>query len=129
MNTAPKEPRVLVVEDDEDNRELLLQACGLTGAQVAGVHDAEEALARVDEFAPDVLLIDLGLPGVDGLELARRLAQHPKRRAMSLVAVTGFGEQEVMNQAVEAGFDVYLVKPIDPKTIRLIVWNLAARAG
>lgn len=127
MPTTNHEPRVLIVEDDDDCRVLLHDAAGMAGATVAEARTAAEALQQVDAFGPDVLLIDIGLPGEDGFELARKLDQHPRRDGMSLVAVTGFTEQEIMKQAVMAGFDVFLVKPVDFKTVRSIVWNFSGR--
>jgi len=70
---------------------------------------------------PDVMLIDIGLPGMDGYEVARRIRRHPELGGVLLVALTGYGRDEDRRRAVEAGFDHHLVKPIDPKALQEIV--------
>jgi CheY-like chemotaxis protein len=111
--------RVLVVDDHEDGAEAFAVALRLDGHDVFVVHDGEAAMARYQETTPDLVLLDIELAGaLDGYEVARRLRQNPCVRAACLVAVTGLGMQEDRRRAFEAGFDLYLLKPVDPKELR-----------
>jgi CheY-like chemotaxis protein len=103
---------VLVVDDNEDGRKALCRILTLVGYQAISAPDAVAALAMADEVRPQVVLIDIGLPGMDGYELARRLRRvHPTE--LRLVAVTGYGQESDRVRAFEAGFDAHLVKPVD----------------
>ena len=107
---------VLVVEDNEDARETLKRMLELAGHHVRVAVDGTAALAAVRSAVPDVALIDIGLPQMDGYEVARRIrATHEKRPL--LVAVTGYGLPEDRNRSREAGFDLHLVKPVDTATL------------
>ncbi len=106
-------PRVLVVDDNEDAAELLAEALRLFGYTVDVAHDGPEALRAAAARPPDVALLDIGLPVMDGYELARRLRADPSLRAIKLVAITGYGQEADRQRAREAGFDVHLVKPVE----------------
>jgi len=80
--------------------------------------DGSAALGVMESFRPEVALLDLGLPGMDGFELARRMRQHPITSEALLVAVTGYGREEDVRQARAAGFDHHLVKPVDLTALR-----------
>jgi CheY-like chemotaxis protein len=86
---------------------------GAAGHEVAVEHDPFAALARAGAFAPDACLLDIGLPGMDGHELARRLRAHPATSGALLVAVTGYGQAQDREASRRAGFDHHLVKPVD----------------
>lgn len=102
--------RVLVIEDAADARESLRLLLESEGHQVQAAADGLEGLAKLASFAPDVALVDLGLPGIDGYEVARRArASTPRLR---LVALTGYGQDEDRRRALEAGFDQHLIKPV-----------------
>ncbi len=106
--------RVLIVEDDDDMRAMLRQLLELAGHEV---HDAADAATAIEVDAavrPEVVLIDIGLPGIDGWELARRLRRTPRRRPPVLVAVTGLARPSERERSLAAGFDRHLVKPVDP---------------
>jgi CheY-like chemotaxis protein len=104
---------ILIVEDNADARATLELILEMEGHRVTGVETGGEAVRRAD--APlDVALVDLGLPDVDGYEVARRLRTTVHGRAAFLVALTGYGEPEHRQRTKEAGFDAHLVKPIDP---------------
>jgi two-component system CheB/CheR fusion protein len=77
------------------------------------VYDGEAALAELDVFTPDTVLLDLGMPGMDGLEVARRLRADPSRAGLRIVALTGWGQESDRRRTREAGFDHHLTKPVD----------------
>ena len=113
---APAKPprrRVLVVEDSPDARESLQMLLELAGHVVETSEDGSSGLAKLDQFRPEVALIDLGLPGIDGYTLARRARENPETRAIRLVAVTGYGQAEDRQRALAAGFDFHVTKPVD----------------
>jgi len=105
--------RVLIVDDNQDAAELLGQMLTLQGYETQIAFDGPQALQLVAEFQPTVALLDIGLPVMDGFELARRLRSDPKLNEMRLVAVTGYGQREDLGRSRESGFDAHLVKPVD----------------
>ncbi len=105
--------RVLVVEDNADVGEMLASLVATQGHRVTLVGDGESALRRLDEEVPEVMLVDIGLPSLDGYEVARRVRARAGRRPL-LVAVTGYGTREDRERSREAGFDHHLVKPVEP---------------
>lgn len=104
--------RVLVVDDNKDAAQTLGALLEMHGAVVRVEFGADAALAAVDEYAPTLLLIDLGMPDRDGLDVARALSERPDRRKLILVAVTGWGDQHHRELSRAAGFDHHLVKPV-----------------
>ena len=109
----PSPPRrVLVVDDNLDAAEGLAMLLGLRGHQVATAYDGPSAIARARELRPDVVLLDIGLPRLDGFEVARRLREEHPARPMLLVALTGYGQERDRVRAREAGFDHHLLKPV-----------------
>ncbi len=121
--------RVLVVEDSPDSAEAMRMLLAEYGHQVATVDDGAKAIAMAKAFRPDVMLLDIGLPGIDGYELARRLRAFAETRHVRLIAVTGYGQPSDRARAVEAGFDDYLVKPVDPRQLLLAVREVAKVPG
>jgi signal transduction histidine kinase/CheY-like chemotaxis protein len=113
--------RVQVVEDNVDGAATLAELLRDSGHAVAVSHDGIEALALADRFGPDVLLLDLGLPGLDGYEVCRRIRERPWGRRVSIVAMTGWGHDEDRRRTAAAGFDAHLVKPVDPATFRAVL--------
>jgi CheY-like chemotaxis protein len=105
--------RVLVVEDNPDVREALHLWLEIHGHRVESAGDAAEAMAKALAFEPEIALIDLGLPDVDGFEVARHLQAVPMSRKIRLVALTGRGQPADRARARQAGFDAHLVKPVD----------------
>jgi CheY-like chemotaxis protein/nitrogen-specific signal transduction histidine kinase len=120
---GPGRRRVLVVEDNEDARESLTLLLRLGGHEVYAAANAEETLARVGSIRPDVMLIDVGLPGMDGYDLARSLRARPEGREIGLVALTGYGQAEDQRRARVAGFDLHLTKPVDPGRLAQVLAN------
>ncbi|MGE0311819.1 MAG: ATP-binding protein [Lautropia sp.] len=109
---SPGRHRVLVVEDQPDLRESLVALLELKGQQVRSAGDARSALEIVAHWRPDTMIIDIGLPDIDGRELAQRVRANPAYAAMRLVAMTGFAEREDRALAYASGFDEFLVKPV-----------------
>ena len=103
--------RILIVEDDADGREALRMQLVMSGYEVHEAHDGESGIELVQRVHPDVVLLDIGLPGVDGYEVARRLKTAPT--CPRLIAVTGYGRPEDHQRAITAGFDEHLTKPLD----------------
>jgi two-component system CheB/CheR fusion protein len=104
--------KVLVVEDNTDSRELLCELLLQAGFECRAAETGLDALTAVDEFRPDVAILDVGLPGIDGFEVARRLRTHPRHASLCLIALTGYGQAADRATARDAGFDEHLVKPV-----------------
>ena len=117
--------RVLVVDDQEDSAELLSVILEGRGHATCVACDGPSALALAEAFQPHVGLLDLGLPGMSGLELATRLRAMPGLARLRLVAVTGYGHAEDRRRAHEAGFDEHLVKPVDPEALQRALGGIA----
>jgi CheY-like chemotaxis protein len=113
--------RVLVVDDNEDAAEMLNGMLLANGHRVAVAHNGEEALRTAVTFNPEVGLLDLSMPGLDGYELAARLRAIPQLRDLLLVAITGWGQEEDRRRALAAGFDAHLTKPADPVEIAALL--------
>jgi PAS domain S-box-containing protein len=110
--------RILVVDDVVDVAESLAVVLALDGHEVQTAHDGRAALDSALSFGPAVVFLDLQLPGLDGLEVARQLRSHFAPASMLLVATTGFGQPGDLHRSAEAGFDHHLIKPIDPEQVR-----------
>jgi signal transduction histidine kinase len=118
----PQAPRrVLIVEDNDDARNMLFEALAFSGHQVREVRDGASALAAAAESPPDVALIDIGLPDLDGYEVARRMRAAPGGRRIGLIAITGYGQPEDQRRAYEAGFDAHLTKPVAPERLKQVI--------
>ncbi|HET7586874.1 MAG TPA: ATP-binding protein [Gammaproteobacteria bacterium] len=118
--------KVLVVDDYADAATSLAELLELTGYETCIAHDGAAALTAAAEFEPAVALIDIGLPVMDGYEVARRLRQMPGLEKLTLIAVTGYGQESDRQRAREAGFDEHLVKPLDPSAIGQLIENFGA---
>jgi PAS domain S-box-containing protein len=115
---------ILIVEDNDDARQMLQTVLALRGHEVRAARDGETGLALAAVAPPDVALIDVALPDMDGYEVARRLRAAPGARRIGLVAVTGFGQAEDQRRALEAGFDAHLVKPVTPERLEQVIAGL-----
>jgi CheY-like chemotaxis protein len=113
--------RVFVVEDNLDAALTLRDLLEIWGYEARTVHDGLAALEVAPEFHPDVVLLDIGLPGIDGYEVARRLRDRPDLGGLLIIAVTGYGQESDRQRAREAGFDQHLIKPIDLAILRRLL--------
>jgi CheY-like chemotaxis protein len=113
--------RVLVADDNRDAAESLQMWLQMSGHVVEIAQDGPAALAAAESFRPEVVLLDLGMPGMTGLEVARRIRAAEWGRGMILMALTGWGQEEDRQRTAEAGFDHHLTKPIDPERIDALI--------
>jgi signal transduction histidine kinase/ActR/RegA family two-component response regulator len=121
--------RIVLIEDNEDARRTLAAALTLEGHQVHEAADGITGIAALARVNPDVAVVDIGLPGVDGYKVAETLRATPEHDAMVLIALTGYGQPDSLRRAREAGFDEYVTKPIAPeRLVRLMDVALDARA-
>jgi PAS domain S-box-containing protein len=121
--------RVLVVDDNTDAADttaVLLQA---SGAEVRTAYDGEQALRDVADFHPDIVVLDLGMPGVSGVEVCRRIRLLPDGQSVVVVAVTGWGQEDSRRRTLAAGFDAHLVKPVAPDALLRLVRDSRPRSA
>ena len=110
--------RILIVDDNRDSVESLRMVLTMLGSHIKVGYDGVDAVTLAHEFRPDIALIDLGMPRMNGYEAARRIRLQPWGRAIKLVAMTGWGQEEDRRRAREAGFDLHMTKPVDPIALR-----------
>lgn len=121
-STTPR--RVLLIEDNRDARETFRMMLELAGHQVLEAEEGRAGLELLRSELPDIAVIDVGLPGMDGYEIAARFRQDPQSRKVMLVALTGYGTPEARERSRAAGFDHHLIKPIDPDVLRTLLMGL-----
>jgi PAS domain S-box-containing protein len=124
---CPDRTRFLVVDDNSEAAETLAMILEIGGNAVETAHDGHEALARGESFRPDVVLLDLGMPLMDGYETARRMREREWGLEATLVAVTGWGQETDRQRTKAAGFDLHLVKPVDASELERMVARLRSR--
>ncbi len=124
---ASKCRRILVVDDNADCREMLQMLLELDGYEVSVADDGFSALEAIHRIQPDVALVDIGLPGIDGYQVARNVRKDPGLEHVYLVALTGYGRPADREAALLAGFDTHLVKPLDPSALVQILAGRPAR--
>jgi CheY-like chemotaxis protein len=123
--TRPRNPgqRILVIEDNRDSADSLRLLLECYGYEVTVAYSGHGGVRAVEQCPPDVVLCDLGLPGLDGYGVARKLRDNPATATARLIAVTAYGRDEDRRRSHEAGFDHHLVKPVDPDALqRLLNW-------
>jgi signal transduction histidine kinase len=118
--------RVLVVDDNVDAVESMAMLMVASGHDVRTAHDGPAGLKAVIEYGPDVVLLDIGLPGLDGFQVAKRIREHPRHKKAVLVAMTGYGQEADRRRSLEAGFDHHLVKPANLGELREILATVEA---
>lgn len=125
--TAKGSRRVLIADDNQDAALTLGMLLEISGHQVSIAHDGEEALARFDAHRPELVVLDIGMPKLDGYEVARRLRARKADGAFMLVALTGWGQAADKQRARDAGFDLHFTKPVDPDRLLALLENMAPR--
>jgi CheY-like chemotaxis protein len=121
--------RVLIVEDNVDAAESLQMLLELLGHRVDVAHDGPTALDFARAHGPEMMLVDIGLPEMDGYEVARRLRADPAVPSLVLVALTGYGRDEDRRQALAAGFDHHLAKPVDLAKLQNVMDGVVGARG
>jgi CheY-like chemotaxis protein len=110
--------RVLVVDDDADTRETLALLLRMWGNDARGVSNGPSALVQADDYHPNVILLDICMPGMDGCEVARQLRQRPRSGEFYLVSLTGYDQEDVRRRSREMGCDEHWLKPVEPDVLR-----------
>ena len=123
---APRR-RILVVDDNQDAARSLAKMLQLLGHEIQMAHDGVDALALAETFRPELILMDIGMPRLDGNETCRRLREQPWGKEIVIVALTGWGQLHDRRQSREAGFDRHLVKPVGFDAIKELVADGVAR--
>lgn len=122
MRTMPIARRkILLIDDNADMRQMLATSLSIQGHEVSEAGDGLGAVQLANELAPEVVIVDIGLPEIDGYEVARRLRANPATREVRLIALTGYGQQEDKQRAIDAGFDEHLTKPVDADTLDRVI--------
>jgi CheY-like chemotaxis protein len=116
--------RVLIVDDNKDAAEWLATLLSLSGHETHVAHDGVEAVKAAERLRPDAVLLDIGLPRIDGYEVCRRMRQQPWGRDLMIVALTGWGQDEDRQKSREAGFNTHLVKPVDDEVLLNLLASL-----
>ena len=125
VRMAARAHRVLVVDDHEDSTESLGLLLRLMGHDVRLAADGPSALDAVQEFSPEIVFLDIGLPGMDGYEVAARLRENPGFAQTRLIALTGYGQEEDRQRSLEVGFEAHLVKPIEMESLHALLGTLS----
>jgi len=112
---------VLVADDNEDAVETAAMVLSLNGNDVQLASDGLEAVQAADRYRPDVVLLDIGMPKLNGFEACRRIRSEPWGKDMLLVAVTGWGQEEDRRRTAEAGFDAHFTKPVDFASVMALI--------
>lgn len=121
--------RIMVVDDNADAAQALVLLIGTEGHEVQMASDGRQALELADAFKPELILLDISMPGLNGYEIARCLQQRPWAQCLTLVAVSGWGEPEDKQRAVAAGFSCYLVKPVASDEVMAVINGLPLPGG
>src|SRR5262249_8988479 len=120
---APKH-RILVVDDNKDSADSLATLLRLVGNEVRTAHDGRQALEMAAAYQPDLVFLDIGMPGMNGYEVAQQIRAESKYAGIVLVAMTGYGTEEDRRRSKEAGFDRHLVKPIEFNAVQELLGAL-----
>ena len=121
--------RILVVDDNRDSADSLAQLLSLTGNDTRTAHDGEEGVLLAEDFRPDVVLLDIGLPKLNGYEVCRKIREQPWGKGMAVVALTGWGQDDDRRKSKEAGFNGHMVKPVDLTELMRLLATISANGG
>lgn len=124
LKPAKQRFRILVVDDNHDSALSLAMMLSIMGHETRTAHDGESALATAESFRPEVVLLDIGLPKLNGYEVAQRIREHAWGASMFLIAVTGWGQEEDRQRSSEVGLNVHMVKPVEPSALEKLLAEL-----
>jgi DNA-binding response OmpR family regulator len=119
--------KVLIVDDNADLAEMLAMVVEGAGHAVRKAQDGRSAISAALSYSPQVVFLDLGLPDISGLDIARELRRHPETASARLVALTGWGQAEDRRLTQEAGFDHHMTKPTEPQSLKQLLSEIASR--
>lgn len=127
---VPEGLRVLVVDDHVDGAEMLAAMLDLAGHEAKTAHDGPEALVQARALLPDIVFLDIGLPGMSGFDVARQIRSDPSLVGPVLVAITGWGSEDDKQRTKESGFDFHLTKPVENAALEEVIRRcIALRSG
>ena len=121
--------RILVVDDNHDSALSLAMMLSIMGHDTRTAHDGESAVATAASFLPEVVLLDIGLPKLNGYEVAQRIRNTSWGKSMFLIAVTGWGQEEDRQRSSEVGLNVHMVKPVEPAALERLLAELRSDQG
>ncbi|HEY7313938.1 MAG TPA: ATP-binding protein [Gemmataceae bacterium] len=121
--------RILIVDDNRDSADSLAVLLKVMGNEVGTAYDGEQAVEAAATLRPDVVLLDIGMPKVNGYEACRRIRQQPWGQGMFLIALTGWGQEEDRRRTEQAGFDRHMVKPVEPAALMKLLTSLSSESG
>jgi two-component system CheB/CheR fusion protein len=121
---GPHKRRLLVVDDNKDAAESMSMLLEMWGHEVAYAYDGPSALETAEQWHPEAVFLDIGLPGMDGYEVAERLRGLPEAKHAVLIAITGYGQEDDRRRSRRAGIDHHLVKPVAPDALRSLIDSL-----
>ena len=124
VKTTPQRFRILVVDDNHDSALSLAMMLSIMGHETRTAHDGESAVTTAESFLPDVVLLDIGLPKLNGYEVAQRIRENAWGQSMFLIAVTGWGQEEDRQRSSEVGLNVHMVKPVEPAALERLLSEL-----
>lgn len=127
LQHTTKPLRLMVVDDNVDGADMMSMLLNAAGHQVLIEHSSKSALERAKDEMPDAFLLDIGLPEIDGNELAERIRAQPENSGAVLIAVTGYGQSIDRQRSLHAGFDHHLVKPVDTTQLKEILDKINTR--
>jgi CheY-like chemotaxis protein len=113
--------RILIVDDNRDGAETLAMLLNFLGSDVRVAYDGPSALETMNAYRPDVVLLDIGMPGMDGYEVAGRVRRDPKLQHLTLIALTGWGQEEDRRRCRQVGIDHHMIKPLDLDALQTLL--------
>ena len=122
--TAPRRFRILVVDDNHDSALSMAMMLQIMGHDTRTAHDGESAVSTAETFLPEVVLLDIGLPKLNGYEVAQRIREKTWGQSMYLIAVTGWGQDEDRQRSSEVGLNLHMVKPVEPAALEKLLVGL-----
>lgn len=125
IDGTPHRLKILVVDDNHDSALSLAMMLSIMGHETRTAHDGESAVTNAETFLPDVVLLDIGLPKLNGYEVAQRIRTSAWGASMFLIAVTGWGQDEDRQRSSEVGLNVHMVKPVEPSALERLFSELS----